>query len=241
MKNPRLSRPLAAPRFNAGMVPKSNGFTLVELLVVITIIIVLVALGFPMMKMFRQKGEATRCVSNLKMWGIAINMYASDNNGNCQWSDWPSIGSASRYYETSLGGDRLTGSAMMEGKKVYQTQLYRRCPAQKWDKKGNGPVGYAFVRPTPKIPSSGAYNLRTATNPGSLLLMIDATAPGFVLNGPADLLTAVAPLCQGNDSRHGHNANALFGDGHVGVYKWSDMDGDSEEEQAMLSQWFTLR
>ena len=241
MKKPRLSRPLAAARFKAGMVPKSNGFTLVELLVVITIIIILVAIGFPMMKMFREKSEATKCVSNLKMWGIAINIYASDNNGNIQWSDWPSIGSASRYYETSLGGDKLTGTAVMDTKKVYLTQLYRRCPAQKWNKTGNGPVGYAFVRPNPKIPSSGVYNLRTATNPGSLLLMIDGNASAFVLNGSADLATAVQPLCQGDESRHRHNANALFGDGHVGVYKWSDMDGDSEEEQAMLAQWFTLR
>lgn len=71
--------------------------------------------------------------------------------------------------------------------------------------------------------------------------MIDANAPGFVLNGSADLATAVAPLCQGSASRHRHNANALFGDAHIGAYKWSDMDGDSEEEQAMVTRWFTLR
>ncbi len=241
MKQPNPGSPHAASRLKSGRHSKLKGFTLTELLVVITIIAVLVALMFPLIGKIREKAHATKCVGNLKQWGIAVQSYASDNNGNVQWSDWPSIGSASRFYETSLGGIFDKASATMDGKSVYATQLYRRCPAQKWDKTGNGPVGYAMVRPDPKIPSSPVYNLRTAANPSMLLVMMDANSSGFVMNGSADLASSVAPLCKGPDDRHSHTAHAMFGDGHVGAYQWADIDGDSEEEQAMLKQWFTLR
>lgn len=56
------------------------GMTLMELLVVICIIAVLVAVGFPTISRIREKSQGVTCASNLKQVGAAILMYATDHN-----------------------------------------------------------------------------------------------------------------------------------------------------------------
>lgn len=63
----------------AGMRPA--GFTLVELMVVITIISVLAALLSPALKAAREAARAAKCMSSQRQIGAALLMYADDNNG----------------------------------------------------------------------------------------------------------------------------------------------------------------
>lgn len=59
----------------------SGGFTLIELLVVIAIIAILAAILFPVLASAREKARRTACANNLRQIGIAINLYAHDNDG----------------------------------------------------------------------------------------------------------------------------------------------------------------
>jgi prepilin-type N-terminal cleavage/methylation domain-containing protein len=60
----------------------SKAFTLIELLVVISIIAILASIALPVFSGVQERGQQTKCLSNVKQILLGLRLYAQDNNGS---------------------------------------------------------------------------------------------------------------------------------------------------------------
>ena len=75
-----------------------NAFTLIELLVVIALIAILAAMLMPALAKSKQRALQAADVNNLKQFGIALNLVASDNDDRMPFPNWASLETAEAGY-----------------------------------------------------------------------------------------------------------------------------------------------
>jgi prepilin-type N-terminal cleavage/methylation domain-containing protein/prepilin-type processing-associated H-X9-DG protein len=85
MKTPRFAKPAL------------KAFTLIELLVVIAIIAILAALLLPALAATKRKAQTIQCLSSQRQWGLALSLYASQNDDQIPRDGTDSSGSYSAY------------------------------------------------------------------------------------------------------------------------------------------------
>lgn len=69
------------------------GFTLIELLVVIVIIAILAAMLLPALSKAKQKAQQALCLSNLRQWSLALQVYSPDYHDGMPNDGMPDSGS----------------------------------------------------------------------------------------------------------------------------------------------------
>ena len=110
-----------------------SGFTLIEILVVVAIILLLLAILLPTMRKARDMSKRSVCLSNLHQQGLAFSSYARDHNDVLPYRGWKSYTIAETMHE-ALGqgpGDQrvIANLALLYGKYVGKDWDVLYCPS----------------------------------------------------------------------------------------------------------------
>lgn len=169
-----------------------SGFTLIELLVVIAIIAILAAILFPVFAQARSKARQATSLSNLKQQGLALTMYAQDND-EINISQWPYHDYSSPatgipdwdhsfhpYLNPYIKNKDIwkapgTGPEVYVSKKIYGTSD----PAG-WDAALDGGYSMSYLMNETGWSNSGGYlgsglPLASLTHPAEQIIIIEAT------------------------------------------------------------------
>jgi prepilin-type N-terminal cleavage/methylation domain-containing protein/prepilin-type processing-associated H-X9-DG protein len=192
--------------------PRSRGFTLIEMLVVIAIIVLLAALMFPSAKGFLEKGGEAECVNNLRQLGAGLGLYVAENGGYPPSAGFNGGFTGKNWWFTDAlqnmdGGSpyKIAGSGIPDIIDLPKTPL--KCPSVK--QRGWPFIDYGInatalpwgLRPVPAT---------RITSPAQTFLVAESTiwAAGVGWGGALDKEFAF---------RHNERANVLYFDGHVGA------------------------
>jgi general secretion pathway protein G len=197
-------------RFTADRKSRTQGFTLLDTIVVALVLGLLAFVAFPFWLQSAADVRTRLCVSNLAQIGRAVSLYATDHND-------------------ALPGNQHSPPAWTRSLASYANTNVYRCPEELPSEKRS--FTYAlndFLTPKPY----GARNLNFSRRPvipaPTETLMFAEVDPAY---GAYDHFhfadrrdngyTAEAFSDQVDVEQHGGSANYLFADGHVDTLAWS--------------------
>lgn len=196
-----------------------QGFSLIELLVVVAITGLLAMLVFPSLQTARERAKTAACTSNLRQVGVAMLNYAADHDGTLPPA--ADLGQAWPYcFWMAMVGPYVGITIPINGStELKLTGIYAgifRCPGKKdWRLMGNGVTEFNRV-------SFGMNSFDTQVNGVGKALKQVAVAELSRTLLVADVATSYPVLANSDYMykgftalRHRKTDNVLFCDGHV--------------------------
>lgn len=206
---------------------KPKGFTLIEVLVVITIIVVLGALSTLGVSKLRSSARGATCTSNLRQIGAAMLSYATDKSGQLppledRTGSGDSLNPAGGIWPIIIANEGYLPLTMTKSGLLGTSACVWACPDCEPTSRNHGGYGVAegTVMKVMKgsIPGSGSSRLSTIASPQRTWLVGDAA------NNAKDLKTSwYAVWANPNQwtnshvpaARHSAKINVCMVDGHV--------------------------
>ena len=201
---------------------RSSGFTLIEVLVVISIIAVLAAITMSLAKGFRQRAQSAVCIQNLKQIGVGLHAFISDKSGrfpdgaaDVSWTErgmcWYDAAAQNmgREYVPYHQGDPLPncfGCPAGHGK-AYEPS---------WPYTGDYAANFRLGRN-----EDSARTLASVKNPGATPYVQDTVKQNQFGEW---VLGKGFPKTDGQafSDRHGGKGNILWVDGHVSSFTYAE-------------------
>lgn len=207
---------------------KINGFTLVELLVTISIIGLLAGLSIPVIKTARETAEVGGCMSNLRQLSTAMIAAGTDNQGQIPSGAWAN--------DTA---NNLTNGLLWSGGYVQSAKVFL-CPHGR--KSGppwfGSPVCHYSLNVTPETsPGAGIILNRIASPTKAILLFEEPVTTAAQTQDSRALLSTNLPPGQG-DNRLFTDVNGMANHrkkGCVSFYDGSSVSLSSGDWTNMLN------
>jgi len=213
--------------------PATDGFTLLELLVVIAVIATLAALLLPALARSKASAYRLKCVSNLRQLGLATHMYWDDNNGNffryggtltnggqLYWFGW--IGSGAEGERTF---DATQGALYpyLRGRGVELCPAFNYFMSQLKLKASGATYGYGYNLYLSASAREPTINLGQIKRPSETALFADSAQINTWQSPASPENPMLEEWYYVDDStnqpnghfRHGRRANVVFCDGHA--------------------------
>ena len=238
-----------------------EGFTLIEVLVVMAIIAVLAALLLPALDKAKARGKRIACLNHLKQLALCSQMYAADNNGRLV-ENLPMPQNTNSWVTGNLRipGD-ATNSVPLQRAKFFpygsQTEIYR-CPADASRIGGVPPVrSYAMnswmgSRHMESY-SHSRQDFRTfvrdsetaAAGPATLWVIADEHEASIDDGWFLVTMDDSRPFASFPATRHQNGYVLNFADGHTEVFKLRDsrtrFGSPASQIEAQNADWIRLK
>ncbi|MFA5240463.1 MAG: type II secretion system protein [Phycisphaerae bacterium] len=210
-----------------------EGFTLVELLVVISIIAVLLSILMPALSKVRGQGRKVVCASNLRQISLAFATYAQSNNDWIVSATDIRVDGVWNFALLPYVAQKQTGgfdSAKVwfcpEDKNPFPIGLpayYHGVPLTSYAENGlriiNGPAGSLRLGP------AGGYKTIQIRNPSSVMLLIETSYWGQVYDWDSPAIQRYGGIITDGHHRrtsgfyHSNSMNILHVDTHIASIK----------------------
>jgi prepilin-type N-terminal cleavage/methylation domain-containing protein/prepilin-type processing-associated H-X9-DG protein len=186
---------------------QKRAFTLIELLVVIAVIAILAGLLLPVLSRSRQTAQAASCLSNLKQWAIATQLFASENDDLLPKDGTPNgTSTAEGWYNDlprSLGLPCYGAMPWRTNASLETGRSLWICPANPRRSNGNNLFHYCLNEHVNGTGSGNQVKLSSLRQPAQTVWLFD--------NGG---LAAVAQQNNVHTNLHLQGAQFAFLDGH---------------------------
>ncbi len=218
-------------RFENGATGRLAAFTLLELLVVVSIIAILASLLLPAVARSKRSAQRIACVSNVRQLGLAAQMYWDDhdgrtfrwrgdatNGGQLYWFGWLQSGAeGSREFDRAQG--LLYPYLGGRGVEICPSFLYHS-PQLKLKATGAS-YGYGYNLHLSAPVSQPFVKITTLTKPSLTAVFADAAqvnAFQYPASPERPMIEEFYYISSHESTahfRHGESANVFFADGHA--------------------------
>ncbi len=242
----RIPHPATRPgREGRGGLRPCGAFTLVELLLVISIIAVLAALLLPALAAAQARGKRVTCLDNLKQSAVSFQMYTADNDGKLA-QNYPLVETGTNSWvlgNMKVAADSTNQTLLRQGKfypYASQVALYR-CPSDP-SRTGDAPrvrsysmngwIGSRYMESYPRTNGFRTFvrdSELSAARPAKLWVIIDEHEASIDDAWFLVTMDDSRPFASFPATRHEGSYGLNFADGHTEFYKLHEPEAKMAE------------